>query len=659
VRLRIEEVLARCFPTTLKPYLFTPGGEVRKEVLDVSELGQLIREERLFVMDEVSRTFTRAWPSEDAATVRPQVLASIVDGLAETLAAVLQRFKRRLDWARGELTRLAQEEAHKGVLDPEDQAHRRRCQRVIERLKGQMMRTRSQAQGGADDSDTMGALAREGFLPGYGLESGSIVGTAEPPRMTYGLAEFTLPRAPTVALREYVPGNAIYANGFRFVPRRFQLVPEETMRFRIDPERQVVQELGTHAAIAALGGQEIRAVPVCDVILPSQSQISDEEDFRFQMPVAVYATERGFHRSGAAWSWGGLDIRSRRALQLRMVNVGPRAEVTQGNLGYLLCLACGQSHSPYASARSREGFIKKHQERCSHRVEPTGFFADVEVDVLGLHGVEDRVLAFSFMESLRMGAAHVLDMEVEDLQLIALGQAGTDSVDVLLYDPMPGGSGLLEQLAQRWEEVRAAALELVKTCPGACERSCVDCLQTYRNRFYHEHLDRHRAAETLERASGPLRLVHPLPENLPKTSTTTGQPQSVIEHRFKRFLAEAGLPAPLAQQRIGLSANLSTVPDFFYAGDEADEPGICIYLDGMAGHIHGNPETAEKDRFLRETLRSRGYELVEVRSFELDDKNAVVAAITRIAKYLIGKEKQRALREDTAWFDRACGNASP
>ena len=657
-RLRIQEVLARCFPTTLKPYpCYARRRGSQESVLDVSEFGVLIREQkRAFVLDEVSRAFTRAWPSEDESSVRPDLLAATVDRIAEALDEVLRRFKRRLDWARGELSRLAREEAQKGVLDPEDQAHRRRCQRVIERLKGQALRSRAQAQGGSDDSDTMGALAREGFLPGYGLESGSIIGTAEPPRMTYGLAEFDLPRAPTIALREYVPGNAIYANGFRFVPRRFQLVPDETMRFRIDAERQVVQELGSNAAAAVLGEQEIRAVPVCDVILPSQSQISDEEDFRFQMPVAVYATERGFHRGGTAWTWGELDIRSRRALQLRMVNVGPRAEVTKGNLGYLLCLACGQSHSPYASHRSREEFLKKHLERCGHRVDPTGFFADVEVDVLGLHDMEERVLAFSFVEALRMGAARVLDMEVEDLQIIALGHAGEERVDVLLYDPMPGGSGLLEQLIERWDEVRAAALELVETCPGACERSCVDCLQTYRNRFYHEHLDRHRAAEVLKTASGPLAQAHPIPENLPKTSTTTGQPQTIIEQRFKRLLSEAGLPDPVAQKRIELGTNLYTQPDFFYAGEDTDEPGICIYLDGMAGHIHGNPEQAEKDRFLRERLRAQNYEVVEVRSFELDDKNAVVVTVARIAKYLIGKERQRALRENTGWFDRARGD---
>ncbi len=654
-RLRIEETLSRCLPTTLRPYLFTPGGEVRKEVLDVSELGLLVKDHRDHVLAEVSRAFGHAWPAEDAEATGQDVLAATVDGVAGSLAAVLKRFKRRLEWARGELDRLANEERIKGVLDPEDQAHRRRCQRVIARLKGQAQRTRSQAQGGPDDSETMGALAREGFLPGYGLESGSIIGSAEPPRMTHGLEDFDLPRPPTLALREYVPGNAVYANGFRFVPRHYQLAPEETMRFRVDAERQVVQELGANVGTAALGEREIRAVPASDVIMPSQSQISDEEEFRFQMPVEIYATERGFHRGGTSWSWGDLDLRSRRAVQLRMVNVGPRGEVKKGALGYQLCLACGQSHSPYASTRSRDEFAKKHLERCGHRIEPTGFFADVEVDVLGLHDLEDRTLGFSFVEAVRMGAARVLEMEVEDLQIIPIGHPGESRMDVLLYDPMPGGSGLLDQLAQRWEEVRIAALNLVENCPGACECSCVDCLQTYRNRFYHRYLDRRMASEALRSASGPLVEVRPIPDNLPKTTTTAGQAQTHIEQKFRRLLQEAGLPEAVKNKRIDLSAGHYTLPDAFYEGEDPGDPGICVYLDGMAGHIHGNPEQAERDRFLREQLRAKGYEVIAIPSFDLDDRNAVVAAISRIAKYLVGKEKQRALRDDTSWFDRARG----
>lgn len=660
-RRHIEAALARCFPPTLSTYLFTPGGDVLDQVRDVSELGDLIATHRNSILAAVKQSFTEAWPAEDAAAVTVTQLEQVVNTMAASLAAVLKRFKRRLEWALGELRRLGAVKLKKGDLDPEDKAHERRCEKVIARLKGTYSRSRGKAQGGPDDSETMGALAREGFLPGYGLESGSLVGTAEPPRMTEGLDDFDLPRAPTLALREYVPGNAIYANGFRFVPRRFLLTPEETLRFRVVVDHQVVQEVGTDTTSAVLAQQELRVVPVCDVIMPSQSQISDEEEFRFQMPVAVYGNDRGYHRGGTAWSWAGLDIRFRRGVQLRLVNVGPRKEVEQTRLGFPLCLACGQSQSPFASQKSRDEFEKIHLERCGHQVQPTGFFADVEVDVLGLHGVQDRKMGFSFVEAIRMGAARVLDMEVEDLQLLALGQLGQETCDVLLYDPMPGGSGLLEHLAMRWPEVRTAALELLKQCPSACESSCIDCLQTFRNRFYHEHLDRHVASQVLKGGIGPLVEEHPIPENLPKTQATVGQPQTWIENRFKQFLSAAGLPQPRCQHAINLGAGYgSTIPDFFYDGEEGDEPGICIYLDGMAGHIHGNQEQADKDQAIRAKLDTLGYEVVVVRSFELDDKDAVVRAIARIAKYLVGKAKQQEVRQDTSWFDQTdTGSGQP
>lgn len=658
-RRAIEDVLGQCFPSTLRTYLFTAGGEVLEAVRDVSPLGQLIERYRAPVLAAVTRSFTEAWPDEDAAAVDAGELARVVNEMPASLRTVLKRFKRRLDWALGELRRLSALKQKKGDLDPEDKAHERRCEKVIARLKGTYARSRSQAQGGPNDSETMGALAREGFLPGYGLESGSIVGTAEPPRMTHGLDDFELPRPPTLALREYVPGNAIYANGFRFVPRRFLFTPDETLRFRVVVEQQVVQLVGAEAAQAPLAEQELRAVPVCDVILPSQSQISDEEEFRFQMPVATYGNDRGYHRGGTKWSWGDLDVRFRRGVQLRLVNVGPRKEVEQTRLGFPLCLACGQSHSPFASAKSREEFEKLHYERCGHVVLPTGFYADVEVDVLGLHDVEDRRAGFSVVEALRMGAARVLDMEVEDLQLLALGHLGEDICDVLLYDPMPGGSGLLEHLAARWEEVRAAALELLEHCPSACESSCIDCLQTYRNRFYHEYLDRHVARTVLEAATGPLVEAHPIPEHQQTTQSTTGQGQTYIENRFRKLLSEAGLPTPIAQHPIDLGPGFGgTIPDFFYEGED-DEPGICIYLDGMAGHIHGNAEQAEKDRAIRAKLVDLNYEVVVVRSFELDDKDAIVRAIARIAKYLVGKPKQRELKNDTSWYERAMPKGRP
>ena len=106
-------------------------------------------------------------------------------------------------------------------------------------------RRRREAEG-YDDVNTFGVLAAEGFLPGYGLEVGSVLGTAEIPFWRTGAMEFTLPRPPSVALREYVPGNLIYANGNRFVARRFHRdVDEQRVEmpvFEVSTERQAVKE---------------------------------------------------------------------------------------------------------------------------------------------------------------------------------------------------------------------------------------------------------------------------------------------------------------------------------------------------------------------------------------------------------------------------------
>jgi hypothetical protein len=45
-----------------------------------------------------------------------------------------------------------------------------------------------------------------------------------------------------------------------------------------------------------------------------------------------------------------------------------------------------------------------------------------------------------------MATARVLDMHLEDLLILVIGHVDRDEVDGILWDPMPGGSGLLQQL---------------------------------------------------------------------------------------------------------------------------------------------------------------------------------------------------------------------
>ncbi|MBU1700460.1 MAG: DEAD/DEAH box helicase [Candidatus Eisenbacteria bacterium] len=665
-RERIAGILRDCIPNRVTHYLFD-SGLIRKTPLDISGLKHLINENMDDLVDYVDRAFRQGWPEADKEVVTPQALRGHVESTTEGLSAVLDRLQRRLRWAMEQIRRLNKLREEQGDLEPEDDALFRRCDRVVRRLKGTDRRRRREAEG-FEDVHTYSVLAAEGFLPGYGLEVGSILGSAEIPFWRDGARDLALPRPPSVALREYVPGNLIYANGHRFVARQFHReVDEHRMEmpsYEISMERRAVRQIGTGVDPGALGAMVLPAISVCDVDLVHQSHISDEEEFRFQMPVSVFGLERGEHRGGKAFSWGKQDVHVRKGVRLRLVNVGATREIERSQrIGYPVCIVCGQSVSPSSSDRQREHFASSHQDRCGRPVESVGFYTDVVADALSLVSCENPTVAYSVLEALRTAAARILDMHQEDLQILVIGHLDREEVDAYLWDPMPGGSGLLEQFCGRFGEIVEAAREIVAGCPSNCDTSCIDCLQTFRNAFFHKHLDRRVALEKFDEWGSGLAFGHEIP-------ATGGSAVKVIEdgaytvneaeRKLRHLLLGAGFEDGVRGEQIILDrATGSTTPDVIYRADYHEEnEGICIYLDGLSEHLHGNPITAEKDRAIRTWLRNHGYEVIEIAVTDLDDRGAMTTHFKRLAGFLREDDIRKALPEDSLWFKRACEAAS-
>ena len=72
------------------------------------------------------------------------------------------------------------------------------------------------------------------------------------------------------------------------------------------------------------------------------------------------------------------------------------------------------------------------------------------------------------------------------------------TASIVLYDNVPGGTGLVAQLER--EEVFAAVLEHARERVRGgcgCDSSCYGCLRSYRNQFAHPHLARTDALELL------------------------------------------------------------------------------------------------------------------------------------------------------------------
>ncbi len=500
----------------MKDYLFEADGQVRPALPDLAPLADVVRQHHGDLVDHVTAAFSQGWPEADAEVVPSERIEHLVDDVPAALDSVLRQLRRRLEWAMRQMERLDAARRTKGTLDPDEDAQYARLDRLVKRLKGQSRASAAEGVAGYDDTNTYGVLAAEGFLPGYGLETGTILATAVMPRQQG--RDFDLSRAPAMALREYVPGNLIYANGHRFIARTYHLAAgNETTGEAAVQWYQV--DLGAEAVVPVQGAGEnlpasmsavhLRAVPVCEVDLGHRARISDDEDYRFQMPVAVYGYQEERHGGGHAYHWSDVAVQHLRGARFKLVNIGPAYAGRE--LGYPVCLVCGQCSSPLASGAEREHFAERHLERCGQPVQPTGFYADIMADALILQNLDDREQAYSVLEALRFGAARVLDMEHGDLQVLVIGRAGSQAVDGVLFDPMPGGSGLLDQFRANFDAVLAAAVDTVANCPAACPRACVDCMLTFATGHYHRHLDRHRAADSLASWGTSLVFDHEIP----------------------------------------------------------------------------------------------------------------------------------------------------
>ena len=650
-REQIEESLRLCLPRRVEPYLFQDDA-IRQVPFDFGPLRDVIDRHVDTLGTSVQAVFEQGWPVGDVDVVESAVLHRHVERFVDGLEGVVARLRRRLRWAMEQIARLNRERETRGSLAPEEDALFRRCDRFVKQIKA-TDRRRDQAEG-YDDFNTFSVLAAEGFLPGYGLEVGAVVGWADIPFWQATAKAFSLPRPPATALREYVPGNLIYANGHKFVARRFHREPgqehAEMPFYEVSLEHQAVKETsGSNSTF----GTVIQTMAVCDADLIHTSHISDEEDLRFQLGVAVYGLEQGQHNGGTAYRWGTVPAHLRRGVRMRMVNVGASSAIAGDDFGYPVCTVCGQSVSPLSSARQHQEFEKSHRERCGRAPRPIGFHADVLADAFSLPSCDSAETAYSVMEALRFGAARVLDMHMEDLQILVIGHIDREEVTALLWDPMPGGSGLLERMCERFDEVVAVAREVVEDCPACCESSCIDCLQTFRNAYYHNRLFRERARERLDEWGDKLVIEHDIPPLQPdQPADPDAVPVNDAETKLRHRLIAAGFGEGVRGEQIQLGNPLgTTTPDVIYRADEdGQDEGACIYLDGLSQHLHGNPETAERDREIRTWLRNTGFEVIEIPANELDDVDAMVRHFQRLAAYLGKRELRRRLREDRSWF---------
>ena len=268
-----------------------------------------------------------------------------------------------------------------------------------------------------------------------------------------------------------------------------------------------------------------------------------------------------------------------------------------GSEGFWLCSECGERVVPPGETNvRRRGGQKPHRPNCSGIPRQVLIGHQVKADVLRLNipglerlGIIGVSWAWSLVYALIQGAIHLYGIDEGDLEghvLTYRSEEGEEyPLEILLVDPVIGGSGILEAIATHFPSVAQSALEHLKD--HDCARSCYRCLRSYRNQRVHGFLDWRLIMPWLRSAamarSIPLGTspVSPHVQEGPEWEEARREGcSSPLELRLLKAIRELGLPEPEKQFAIYDSQKrLITVSDFAYP-----EKNLLIYVDGLAFH---------------------------------------------------------------------------
>jgi len=490
---------------------------------------------------------------------------------------------------------------------------------------------------------TLTVLANEGFLPGYGLYDTGIKAFAHRTFLGYGRvkADFELSRPPIVALREFIPGNMIYANSgkFKVVLFRFPIQNEELnlRNFSVDLDNNCILDEHTGVGEVSYSSSNIihvSSVPVSDVDIHLTSRINDEEANRFQLSVNTIAQLQRTRSGGRLFMCNGKDIQLLYGQKLLLINLGPADRMRLLNAGYPICSVCGAARSPYSSQTELKDFKELHRRRCGKEPGEYALTAEDSVDGFFIKGFVKKEDAYNLGEALLVGATRLLEMERNDLCLNIIGESD-GSTSLFIYDTMPGGSGILNQIADNWLNVCNAAKDAVENCPNKCESSCYDCLRTYNNTYYQKSLDRKKALLLVEEYRYELVFERKIiATDDSQYISDHGLPTNKHEKTFGEWLETEGFPQFIQQKNIVIGPPFNnTIPDYYYE-DEIKETKVAIYLNGLSRGIHGNEERARIDTLIRQRLSINSITVIEVSDSTLNDPEQLKLKFAEIAAAL-------------------------
>ncbi|HQQ00994.1 MAG TPA: DEAD/DEAH box helicase, partial [bacterium] len=229
-----KEALDLCFPNFIRSYLLTEDDHFREMPTGTQPLRALLNANDRVLAEQIEDLFAQYWPEEARRVATRTEIEKTIASVADDLATMIDRLHQRLQWARHTRSKLHGEKDLR-LLEREEEQLLRRCDSFILSI---LKHDRS--------TYTLTVMSNEGFLPGYGVYEGGVTAFAGTGYMGKPyLGDFDLSRNNVVALREFVPGNRLYANRGTFYVSRYHLPAAEStalQTLQVNVEQRYVQE---------------------------------------------------------------------------------------------------------------------------------------------------------------------------------------------------------------------------------------------------------------------------------------------------------------------------------------------------------------------------------------------------------------------------------
>ncbi len=377
----------------------------------------------------------------------------------------------------------------------------------------------------------LGVMASRNLLPKYGFPT-DVVELKTNHLQIPEAAKIELQRDLRMAIAEYAPGSQIVAAKRLWTGGGISIQPNKSLpdyhyavcsscgHFHLDPAEVPANCVICRTPLFERHGRHGRFIkPEFGFIATDGQRTPGEQRPQRLYSSRVYFAEYALPSNGAApaepefehvEAVSGphvrVDQRYSRFGRMVLVNSGPLGR------GFVICSNCGFAESvppmPIGARRSRANRPAAHKNprtgrECNAQTFSAHLGHDFLTDVVELRcrgaiaDTRDEALWRSLVYALLEGASQGLGIRRDDLDGTLYHYTSEYAPALILFDNVPGGAGHVQYIARELPlVVQAAYARVNRDCCGP-ETSCYECLRSYQNQPYHDHLRRGLARDFL------------------------------------------------------------------------------------------------------------------------------------------------------------------